>query len=274
MDISVIILTWNSEKHLGRCLNSLLFDLCSERFSYEIFIVDNGSSDNTVSIIKSFKVKYFHHIIPIYLSANTGTTYSRNLALEKAKGDYIIVMDSDVEICQQGTIRRLLNTFYDNKIGLVAPKLLYADDSLQKSTDDFPTLFTKIFRYFFLRCIEKKGQTFNQPSGLTEIDYAISALWVLKKEVLKNVGLLDENIFYAPEDVDYCLRIWLAGYKIVYNSEVFAIHHAQEISRGLKINQATMCHIKGLIYYFKKHKYIFNRPQILKNGISKLHSKL
>jgi GT2 family glycosyltransferase len=82
----------------------------------------------------------------------------------------------------------------------------------------------------------------------------------LKKEVLKNVGLLDENIFYAPEDVDYCLRIWLAGYKVVYNSEVSAIHHAQEISRGLKINRATINHIKGLAYYFKKHKYILKCP--------------
>lgn len=274
MDISVIILTWNSEKHLSRCLDSLFFALCSDRFFYEVFIVDNGSSDNTVSIIKSFEVQYPGNIVAIYLSTNTGTTYSRNLALEKAKGDYIIVMDSDVEIWQQGTIRRLLDTFYDKKIGLVVPKLLYADGSLQKSTDVFPTLFTKIFRYFFLKWIEKKGQTFNQPSGLTEIDYAISALWVLKKEVLKKVGLLDENIFYAPEDVDYCLRIWLAGYKIVYNSKVSAIHHAQEISRGLKINQAAINHIKGLLYYFKKHKYVLSRPQIRKKENLKSHCKL
>ena len=263
MDISFIILTWNSEKYINKCLTSIFTDLLNSNYTYEIFLVDNGSKDNTVPIIKSFKIKYPDHIIPIYLERNCGTTYSRNLALKQAKGNYIIVMDSDVEICQQRTIRRLLNTFSESqRIGLVAPKLLYADGSLQKSTDAFPTLFTKIFRYFFLKWIEKKGQTLNQPSGLTEVDYAISALWVLKKEVLKNVGLLDENIFYAPEDVDYCLRIWLAGYKIVYNSGVCAIHHTQEISRGLKINRATINHIKGLAYYFKKHKYVLNRPRI------------
>ncbi len=118
MDISFIILTWNSEKHLGRCLDTLLLDLCSDRFSYEIFIVDNGSSDNTISIIKSFKIKYPDHIFPIYLEKNCGTTYSRNLALKKAKGKYIIIMDSDVEIYQQGTIRRLLDTFHDKKMGI------------------------------------------------------------------------------------------------------------------------------------------------------------
>ena len=262
MDISIIILTWNSEKYLSRCLDTLLFDLCSDRFYYEVFIVDNGSSDNTISIIKSFEVQYPHHIISIYLSTNTGTTYSRNLALKQTKGDYVIIMDSDIEICQQGTIRRLLDTFYDKEIGLVVPKLLYSNGSLQKSTDDFPTLFTKVFRYLFLRWIEKREQSATRSSGLTEVDYAISALWVLKKEVLKNVGLLDENIFYAPEDVDYCLRIWLAGYKIVYNNKVSAIHHAQEISRGLKIDRVTISHIKGLLYYFMKHKYLLKKPNI------------
>ena len=262
MDISIIILTWNSEKHLSRCLDSLLFDLCSDRFSYEVFIVDNGSSDNTISTIKSFEVQYPHHIVPIYLSTNTGTTYSRNLALKQAKGDYLIIMDSDIEICQQGTFRRLLDTFYGKEIGLVAPKLVYPDGSLQKSTDNFPTIFTKTFRYFFLRAIEKRENRQKYRVRGREVDYAISALWVLKKDVLKSVGLLDENIFYAPEDVDYCLRIWLAGYKIVYNNEVSAIHHAQEISRGLKIDQAAINHIKGLIYYFKKHKYVFKKPNI------------
>lgn len=262
MDLSFIILTWNSEKYIEKCLNSLFFDLAEDHFSSEIFIVDNGSKDSTIQIIKSFKIKYPDHIIPIYLEKNCGTTYSRNLALKRTKGDYIIVMDSDVEIYQQGTIRQLLDTFHDKKIGLVAPKLVYPDGSLQKSTDVFPTLCTKIFRYLFLRWIERRGQTLNQSSGLTEVDYAISALWVLKKEVLKNVGLLDENIFYAPEDVDYCLRIWLAGYKIVYNNEVSAIHHAQEISRGLKIDRAAINHIKGLVYYFKKHKYVFKKPNI------------
>ncbi len=90
------------------------------------------------------------------------------------------------------------------------------------------------------------------------VDYVISAMWVLKKEVLEKVGYLDENIFYAPEDVDYCRRLWLSGYSVVYDTRVSAIHHAQEISRGFKLNNATSSHIKGLIYYFWKHRYVFS----------------
>ena len=98
MDISCVILTWNSEKYISKCLESLLRDLDENQFSYEIFIVDNGSVDNTTEIINSYKDKFPQCIFPIYLKKNTGTTYSRNLALRKVEGSYIVIMDSDVVI--------------------------------------------------------------------------------------------------------------------------------------------------------------------------------
>ena len=118
MDISFILLTWNSEKYINKCLTSIFTDILNSNYTYEIFLIDNGSKDNTVPIIKSFKNKYPDHIIPVYLEKNCGTTYSRNLALKKAKGKYIIIMDSDVEIYQRETIRRLLDTFHDKKMGI------------------------------------------------------------------------------------------------------------------------------------------------------------
>ena len=156
MDISFVLLTWNSEKYISKCLNSLFADMNKTQFSYEVFIVDNGSKDSTIQIVKSFKDKYPKHIFPIYLERNTGTTYSRNLALKKVKGEFIIIMDSDVEVCK-GTIGQLIKTLAENEeAGLVAPKLVYPNYALQKSTDVFPTIFTKILRYFFLKFIEKK----------------------------------------------------------------------------------------------------------------------
>jgi len=82
-------------------------------------------------------------------------------------------------------------------------------------------------------------------------------MWILKREILEKIGLLDEKIFYSPEDVDYCLRVWKAGYTVLYNTNASCIHHAQEISRGLRINSTTVKHIIGLLYYFRKHKYCF-----------------
>ena len=260
MDISCVILTWNSEKYILRCLESLLIELQENLMSYEIFIVDNGSKDHTVEVIDSFKEKYPLSIFPIYLGKNMGTTVSRNLALKRAIGDFIIIMDSDIEV-KKGAIKPLLKAFKDYlNVGIVAPKLLYPAGRVQKSADQFPTIFNKLRRYLLLKWMENKEQK-KQLKYLTEVDYAISAMWVLNRDVLNKVGFLDEAIFYAPEDVDYCLRTWLSGNRVFYCPEVEAIHHTQEASRGFKINHLTIEHIKGLVYFFWKHKYIFRRPK-------------
>lgn len=261
MDISAIILTWNSEKYIESSICSLIAD-CEGAYSYEIFIVDNGSVDSTKEVIQNLTSRYGDSIKPIFLKENYGTTYPRNLVMRKAKGNFLIIMDSDVEV-GKGTISRLIGVLTNNKdVGIVAPKLIYSSGAPQKSTDVFPTIFTKIFRYFFLKVIEKKEKVAGVSSGPREVDYAISALWALRRDILEKVGLLDENIFYAPEDVDYCLRMWKAGYKVLYVPDVACVHHTQEISRGFRVNKAAYNHLRGLIYYFRKHGYLIRKPKI------------
>ena len=262
MDISFIILTWNSEKHIEICLKSIFHAYDNTNTRYEIFIVDNGSTtDRTVDVIKRFHSQHSDIIKPTFLPSNKGTTYSRNLALKQCSGDYVVVMDSDVEI-NPDTTATLINSLEKNTdVGLISPKLVYATGNLQKSTDHFPTLWRKFYRYFFLKKIEEREHKLGLPQKLIKVDYAISAFWMIRKDAIKKVGILDEKIFYAPEDVDYCLRVWKSGYHIGYEPRAYAIHDAQEISRGFKINKATIEHIKGLAYYFFKHRYLFVKPK-------------
>lgn len=265
MDISFVILTWNSEQFIQKCLETLATSLQSTKLQFEVFIVDNGSKDNSVKLINELQRQSPNIITPIFLEKNTGTTFSRNLAFKKATGKYLCCLDSDMEVSSD-VIPTLIQTLEDNKhAGLVVPKLLYPSGQLQKSTDAFPTIFNKIYRYFFLKLIEsnehKKSMATQQLNEAFEVDYAISAMWLFRRELIDKIGLLDEKIFYAPEDVDYCLRIWKAGYKIMYVPSISCIHHCQEISRGFKFNQATISHIKGLFYYFIKHRYFFISPK-------------
>lgn len=260
MDISFIILTWNSSQHILNCLNSITASMQHSPFTYEVFIIDNGSTDDSVKLINEYEAHHKDILKPIFLNQNTGTTYSRNLAIAKASGKYVVVLDSDVQLNDE-TLGELVATLEeDDQVGLVAPRLVYGNGLLQKSFDQFPTVWRKLYRYLFLKSIEQNERKVPVEDASVEIDYAISAFWLIRKEVIENVGLLDENIFYAPEDVDYCLRIWQHGYKILYVPKVYAIHHAQEISRGFRINKATIEHIKGLIYYFGKHRYFFRKP--------------
>lgn len=261
MMLSIIILTWNSEQHIEDCIFSLIRNIDAAFFPYEIFIVDNGSKDATKTKLDSYSKQFPGIIKNIFLKTNHGTTFARNLALKQAMGDYIAIIDSDVMVTPD-FLPPLVSFLDENQgVGMVVPQLVYADGSYQKSTDDFPTFFTKFKRYFFLKEMEKN---FGKERKKTPqaVDYAISAFWLMKKGMIKKIGLLDEKMFYAPEDVDYCLRMWKQGYKIFQIPDTIAIHDAREVSRNFKINKAVIEHFKGLLYLFRKHRYFFRKPKV------------
>ena len=81
---------------------------------------------------------------------------------------------------------------------------------------------------------------------------------------MRAVGNVDEKIFYSPEDVDYCMRVWKAGYQIVYAPSAVVVHDAQELSRSRIPNKFTFSHGLGLLYYFKKHQYWFSSARLRK----------
>ncbi len=261
MDISFVILTWNSEKYIEKCLESVFTSLANTGLSAEVLVVDNGSSDRSPEILGTYAAARPGLVKPIYLKENRGTTISRNIALRQASGDFICVMDSDVEI--MGDVFGPLLSELKSKpaVGMVVPRILYPSGNWQKSIDRFPTLIHKLNRFFRLRTLEsQEGLREKEATESRQVDYAISAFWLFKREVLAKVGMLDEKIFYAPEDVDYCLRVWKNGYKILYIPHVHVVHHTQEISRGVKLNKAKLEHVKGLFYLFCKHRFLFKRP--------------
>jgi len=263
MDISFVILTWNSEPYIEKCFESLLDSLEKTTYKYEIIIVDNGSTDRTPEILSHYQSAYQQHLKIVFLVNNIGTTVSRNLALKQISGDYIVILDSDVQV-PVGIFEKLINRINTApNIGMVVPKIFYPSGKWQKSIDQFPTLLHKLNRFFSLRHIEEQ-ESIKESDNKVErcVDYAISAFWLLKKEVLEKVGLLDEKYFYAPEDVDYCLRLWRAGFQIYYDPSASIVHHTQEISRGFKLSKAKLEHIKGLFYYFVKHRYFLKAPVI------------
>lgn len=251
VQLSVVILSWNSKDVLSRCLKSLQTHLLN--IAFEVWVVDNGSMDGTDKLLLEYQQSGFP-LHTIMLPSNVGTTVSRNQALKKCRGQYICVLDSDLELVQDDMMHGLMHYLEEHPMcGLVAPRLLFPSGHYQKSIDTFPTLSRKLQRAFFLRGMEKKEGELLKMYSPREVDYAISAFWLMRREILETVGLLDENIFYAPEDLDYCLRIWLSGYQIMYTPEWFAVHHAQEISRRNWLSFSTREHLRGLVYYYKKY---------------------
>lgn len=262
MDISFVLLTWNSKAYIDDAVASIFADLAETSFTFEIFVVDNGSTDGTADILRRLQREHPDTVLPTFLDRNIGTTRTRNMAMERSTGRYIVIMDSDVEL-HGNTIPGLVATLEANPpAGMAVPRLLYPSGTLQKSVDCFPTLLRKVRRYLFLKAMEEEEDRAGVSMEPVEVDYAISALWVIRRTALDKVGPLDEYFFYAPEDVDYCIRFWKAGFSIIYDPRYTATHHTQELSRGFRLNVATQKHVLGLLYYFKKHRYLFKAPPL------------
>lgn len=273
MDISIVILTFNSARYIERCLNDLITALEEAHKEYEIFVIDNGSRDGSPALVENVKERRAANIQLIAFDHNTGTTFSRNQGLARATGEYIVILDSDAYV-NASALSYLCNYLAIHKnCGLAVPKLTYPDGRFQLSTDQFPTFIRKLQRFLFLKKIESQNKAQKPDSG--HVDYAISAFWMIPRRVVSQIGLLDEKIFYSPEDVDYCIRIWKAGFTIDYLPQVSVIHDAQEISRpkGFSINWFTLSHAKGLFYLFWKHKYFFSGKRFCRKALAAEASK-
>jgi GT2 family glycosyltransferase len=261
LELSIIILTWNTRDYLDKCLRSIL--KYTEDISFEIIVVDNGSDDGTEMMIR----ENFPDVVVIRNHKNLGTA-QRNRGLEAARGEYVCFVDSDVEILEPNTFSELIGFLKQNpNVGLVAPKLVLNNGDTQLSCKRFLTFYTPFIRRFdFIRFVKESSFNKNQlmaewnHNDIRDVDYVVCAFWVFPKSTIDKIGMLDEKIFYAPEDVDYCLRIWKGGLRVVYYPFVKAKHHYQRITRTF-FSRITFEHIKGLIYYFIKHKYLV-KPRI------------
>jgi hypothetical protein len=263
-DLSVVTLAWNSEAYLGRCLDSLSGQCASEALDYEIIVVDNGSSDDSAGIVADRAGRLGGRLSLISLDRNRGTTYPRNLAFRQARGRATCVIDSDTEILS-GPIRPILRLLAaDERVGIVAPRLVLPDGSVQHSVKRFPTLLDKLRKVPSIVAGRPPARADFYPTfpfeTCTRVETAISACWFLRSDLFSAVGLLDEQIFYAPEDVEYSARIIESGHHILYWPHLTILHHTQQVTHRRPFSATSLSHARGLLRYYRRHGGWFARP--------------
>lgn len=285
MKLSIVLLTWNSEKYIEKCLYSIRNGIDSN--DYEIIVVDNGSADNTLKILNM----EFPGIKLIRNISNRGVAPARNQGIEAASGEYILILDIDTYV-YKGAIDRLLHFMEENQdVGLCGPRLCFDDGTMQNSFRRFPLLQTKVLRrinagwakrlleneyynmgtngYNFTYTINGGAgegfieQDFNRmDKEAFDVDYVIGACQIIRRSALDEVGLLDDKIFYGPEDVDLCLRMWLSGWRVSYLPNALVKHYEQRITKNKLFSYISIKHLQGLAYYFVKHRYLFSRKSL------------
>ncbi len=266
--ISFVILTWNSEKVITPCLKSILNSGIS---NYEIILVDNGSGDNTRQLISEFAEQNPEvEIETVLLEKNYGTTVSRNLGIQKAAEEcgYVCILDSDTVINREAMTELVAVLDEDPQNAITGPSMVNLAGEQQVTAKKIPTAFLKLCKAIPVRFIQKIGERqekydFSDGKRSYPVGYLISACWMIKKDLLEKIGPLDEKIFYSPEDVEYCVRTWQKGYRVIYCKNAQIIHATQRISKKKLISRHNWEHIKGLCYFFSKYGLFFNSDRII-----------
>ena len=252
MKISILISSYNGEQYIREQLDSLRKQTAE---GLDIIVIDNGSTDKSVSIIKDFKEE---KIILTPLNKNYGTTISRNIGLKQiVDTDYICILDSDTIINENAIDIMVKYLDQHNEVGLVGPSMKGINNEKQTPFRKFPSWKIKLCKACPIKKIQRKGENLENYINVTdefECDYLISACWMMKYDTYKKIGELDEKIFYSPEDVEYCMRIRKEGYKIVHLRKAEIIHFYQRISKKKLLSKANFTHFYGIHYVLKKYK--------------------
>jgi len=234
-DISIIILSYNTCDLTLQCLTALSKTTWGQ-VEKEIIVVDNASNDETVERIK----KKFSGVKVIQNSKNIGFAAGNNIGIRQAKGKYILLLNSDTEVNSM-TVRTMIE-FMDThpKAGASTCKLILSDGSMDPACHrGFPTPWNGFSYYAKLELIFPKTTLFGgyhmgyeDLAVPHEIDAISGAFFMVRKEVVQKVGLLDEAYFMYAEDIDWAYRIKEQGWQIWFNPNVTALHYKKKSGRG------------------------------------------
>lgn len=261
-DISFIILTWNSAASIEHCLASI--HAVAKSLNVMTCVIDNGSTDETPAILQRAAERFPEIALDIvWLPENRGTTISRNIGIRHVadRARYLCILDSDAFITTEALQNMMCVLEETPHAGIVGPVLRSEDGTMQNSGRAVPTLTLKLLKVLPIASLRRRGEQMEEiekPAGaVVPVGYLMSACWLMKSSLVRDIGLLDEHIFYAPEDVEYCLRAWTKGYRVLYDGRAAITHVWQRLSRKKLLSRHNWEHLKGLAYLFYKYRYCF-----------------
>ena len=211
--VSIVILNWNNQNLLQRCLISVL---CTNYSNYEVIVVDNGSTDGSPAMVR----REFPTVTLIENERNLGWSEGNNRGIRQSKGNYIILLNEDTEVDPNWLIELIKVAKSDERIGILGCKIYYIQSRriLQHAGGI-------IGKHAKTRHIGDNQVDRGQFDEIAYPDYVIGAAFMIKRELLNEIGLLDPIYFAFYEDTDICYRAKKFGYKVAYVPSAIVYHH-------------------------------------------------
>ncbi|MGC8667236.1 MAG: glycosyltransferase family 2 protein [Chthonomonadales bacterium] len=251
MDLSVIIVNWNVKDFLDRCLASLYQNVCG--LAFEIIVVDNASRDGSVELVRS---KY-PQVRLIANEGNEGFCRANNQGLAVASGEFVVLLNPDTEV-YPGAMEALVAFLRDHPdVGVVGPMLLSPGGLHMPNGTRFPTLRRELIGVLGLqkvnqRAYDLEGYGREDFTTVAEVDVVCGACLMTRRSVFEQIGGLDESLFMYFEEVDFCRRAKMAGWKVYYVPDARVYHHWMQSVKQDNI-AATRRLFRSQFLYFRKH---------------------
>jgi len=242
IELSVIILSYNTKELLEKCLNSLVLSIKYHVLRAEIIVVDNGSTDGSVEMVKEtiiHNTKYNIHLIEN--QNNLGFAKGNNVGLTQATGKYILFLNSDTEVFP-GSLSEAVDFMKNHPgVGALTAKTLLADGKMDPDCHrGFPTPWASITYFLGLEKLFPKSRLFGQYHKFFldlninhEIDAGAGAFMLIPRKVIDKIGAWDESYFFYGEDLDFNYRIKKAGFKVMFFAKPL-LKHYKGASSGLR----------------------------------------
>lgn len=249
VDLSIIIVNWNSKEFLLRCLESIA--QAQGPFSMETIVIDNGSSDGSVDAVKG-------RILGCHLienQENLGFAKATNQGMREAQGRYILLLNPDTTVSREALEKLIAFMDKTPEAGIAGVQLLNGDGSKQNSIANFPCLTTellnkRLLRWLFPERFPGKERDYSNP---IEVDSVIGAAMMVRRRAIEEVGNLDEDYFLFLEETDWCYRMKKKGWKIFHLPQV-EICHFQGKSAATEKKRAKVEYYRSRYLFFKKNR--------------------
>jgi GT2 family glycosyltransferase/lipopolysaccharide/colanic/teichoic acid biosynthesis glycosyltransferase len=253
VDVSIIIVSYNSFDVLKACLDSI----SRMKFSgqAEVIVVDNASVDGSPEMVRAD----YPWVILIAGNENLGYSKGVNVGIRQATGRYFFILNPDTVVPEDSLQK--LTSYMDNTpdAGIAAPKLVFHDGNVQLSCRRFYTFKVLLLRRTPLGKVFKNSKAVRDHLMLdfdheetAEVDWMLGAAMFVRREAVESVGLMDERFFLYFEDVDWCYRMKQHGWKVIYHPEVVVTHgYARESAQSV-MNRSFIAHLVSLFRYYEK----------------------
>jgi len=247
--LSVIILNYNTKDLLLKCVQSVTRQYKKEinNKDFELIVVDNASSDGSVEEIKKFN-KMIKNLVLLENKENYGFSKGNNIGALRAKGEYILFLNSDTRVGDRGLLKMVDFLDQNENVGILGGKLWNRDGSQQASCGNFYNL---INLFIALLGGERLGLIRKKPSKIERVNWVSGASMMIRKNLFEKLKGFDEKLFMYMEDMELCFRANKAAFQTYFYPDIEIVH--QELGSSNR-NFAIVNIYKGILYFYKKHK--------------------